>query len=605
MTGTGDSFLGDITVETLYPNGDGAANQWLGSDGNSTSNYLLVNETGAPVTTSYTGDSVSGHRDLYTLTDLVATTGTVVGVCHQAYAAASDAVTSRQMKVVNHVTFDAKLCDLHALHHLRELLLRAHREPGNRRERGRSPTSTRCSRVLRSCRCRLMPVMPAHRYVLLSALHRPTPVMPAHRYASPSCPAAAVSSGPVRARSPSPGRGPRRRSPSSPGPAPAGSCSPGRGTPPVSPPPVPARSPSRGRGRPGSVSTGPAGSPSRGRGPSRSALTAPAGSCSTATATPTSPPTSTCTPHRNGHGSSSTRPPGTRPVPSPSPRRASSRSSSTGPRPSSFTLPGQHPQTAIVAELATDVVVARNGRLLFRGRVGASTETHSGTVDTVNFTAVDYRGMLDHRVLWPDSTLEYTGVDQSDIAWQVIADTQALGNLGITRGVGAVTGVVRDRTFTAGGHCRADVERSRRRRRRVRLGHRPEPGVQRVPPATGPQHRPRSRLRPRHRRGHHHRRPVQIRERRLLHRRHPPDVARDPDRHRARRDRTVGTPKSGRERHLASHRRPGSGRRARRRVAADLGAHCHPARRPRGTRTRCGSATPYGSSCGPAASTST
>jgi len=107
MAGTGDTFLGDIKVETLYPNGDGNANQWLGSDGNSVSNYLLVNEVGAPVTTSYVGDAVSGHQDLYQLTNLVSTTGAILGVCHQVTAAASDA-GAKSFKIVNRRAADTK-----------------------------------------------------------------------------------------------------------------------------------------------------------------------------------------------------------------------------------------------------------------------------------------------------------------------------------------------------------------------------------------------------------------------------------------------------------------------------------------------------------------
>jgi hypothetical protein len=100
MAGAGDSFLGDAKVETLYPNGNGAASQWVGSDADSVNNYLLVNETGAPVTTTYTASSVTGNQDLYTLDDLVSTAGTVLGVCHAAHAAKSDAGV-QDLKVVN------------------------------------------------------------------------------------------------------------------------------------------------------------------------------------------------------------------------------------------------------------------------------------------------------------------------------------------------------------------------------------------------------------------------------------------------------------------------------------------------------------------------
>jgi microcystin-dependent protein len=118
----------------------------------------------------------------------------------------------------------------------------------------------------------------------------------------------------------------------------------------------------------------------------------------------------------------------------------------------SFTMPGSHPETALVAELATDVVCVRGGRTMFRGRVQASQDTLSADADTVAFTAVDYRGMLDRRLLWSNSTLSFRGADQADIAWQMIVDTQAQtgGNLGITRGAAAATGILRDRDYQAG-----------------------------------------------------------------------------------------------------------------------------------------------------------
>ena len=128
-----------------------------------------------------------------------------------------------------------------------------------------------------------------------------------------------------------------------------------------------------------------------------------------------------------------------------------------------FTMPGvidlsgPAPETALVKELATDVYVTRNGRPVFRGRVGTSAETHANDADTVQFTAVDYRGLLDHRIIWPGSQLTFNATfppnDESAIAWQMITDSQAQagGDLGITEGTGiGTTGVLRDRTYTAG-----------------------------------------------------------------------------------------------------------------------------------------------------------
>jgi hypothetical protein len=118
----------------------------------------------------------------------------------------------------------------------------------------------------------------------------------------------------------------------------------------------------------------------------------------------------------------------------------------------SFTLPEAHPETAAVVELSRDVVVARNGSPLFRGRVGASGDTLNATAESVNFVANDYRAMLDRRIFWPTSTLHFTATDQADIAWQLIADTQAQpgGNWGVVRGAAATTGTARDRTYAAG-----------------------------------------------------------------------------------------------------------------------------------------------------------
>lgn len=80
-TGTPNDFLGDCKVQTLYPTGNGDFSQMLGSDADSVNNYALVNETGAPVTTSYVEDSTAGDRDFYQMGDVaLAATATILGV---------------------------------------------------------------------------------------------------------------------------------------------------------------------------------------------------------------------------------------------------------------------------------------------------------------------------------------------------------------------------------------------------------------------------------------------------------------------------------------------------------------------------------------------
>lgn len=92
--GTGSSpyndFLGDCRVEALFPNGNGNSSVLVGSDGNSTDNYLLVDET-APATADYVESSTVGDKDTYTYTNLTATSGTVYGVAVRPYAAKTDA----------------------------------------------------------------------------------------------------------------------------------------------------------------------------------------------------------------------------------------------------------------------------------------------------------------------------------------------------------------------------------------------------------------------------------------------------------------------------------------------------------------------------------
>lgn len=115
----------------------------------------------------------------------------------------------------------------------------------------------------------------------------------------------------------------------------------------------------------------------------------------------------------------------------------------------SWTIPGRHPQTALIEEMETDLVVARDGVALFRGRINTSDDTLSENVHTCTFAATDYRGVLDRRIIWPGSTIQFTQVDQAAIAQRLITDTQALGSLGINVGA-ATTGVKRDRTYEVG-----------------------------------------------------------------------------------------------------------------------------------------------------------
>jgi hypothetical protein len=89
---TNNNFLGDCRVEALFPSGNGNSSQLVGSDSNSTDNYLLVDEAD-PSTSDYVESSTVGDKDTYTYGNLTPTTGTVYAVQIIPHAAKTDAGT--------------------------------------------------------------------------------------------------------------------------------------------------------------------------------------------------------------------------------------------------------------------------------------------------------------------------------------------------------------------------------------------------------------------------------------------------------------------------------------------------------------------------------
>lgn len=87
-----NDFLGDKVVLMGLPNGNGDSSQWVGSDGNSTDNYLLIDDPTASMS-DYIAASVSGNTDLSTMTD-VSTAYAILAYQQLTQAAKSDAGTS-------------------------------------------------------------------------------------------------------------------------------------------------------------------------------------------------------------------------------------------------------------------------------------------------------------------------------------------------------------------------------------------------------------------------------------------------------------------------------------------------------------------------------
>lgn len=86
-----DNFLGDIRVDHYAPNGNGNSSQLLGSDADSTDNYLLVDDATPDDDSTYVESSTSGQKDTYTIANMAHTPATIHGVCVKAVAKKDDA----------------------------------------------------------------------------------------------------------------------------------------------------------------------------------------------------------------------------------------------------------------------------------------------------------------------------------------------------------------------------------------------------------------------------------------------------------------------------------------------------------------------------------
>ncbi len=97
-TAPASTFLGDVRVETLLPNGAGASSQWTPSAG---SNWQNVDETPPNGDTDYNSDGTVGDEDRYTHPALPTTVGTVLATQLTYYARKDDA-GARSMSGILH-----------------------------------------------------------------------------------------------------------------------------------------------------------------------------------------------------------------------------------------------------------------------------------------------------------------------------------------------------------------------------------------------------------------------------------------------------------------------------------------------------------------------
>lgn len=87
--GTGsdnNDFLGDVTVRTLYPDGDDTVQFATTANGSYSTHYENVNFGNSLPNTDYVEDASTGNRDIYTLADSTDNFATVFGVVGWAFA---------------------------------------------------------------------------------------------------------------------------------------------------------------------------------------------------------------------------------------------------------------------------------------------------------------------------------------------------------------------------------------------------------------------------------------------------------------------------------------------------------------------------------------
>lgn len=74
-----NDFRGDVRVDCYLPDGNGNSSQLVGSDGNSTDNYQLVDESSQNGDTDYVQSSTVNNKDTYTFADMSHTPSSIFG----------------------------------------------------------------------------------------------------------------------------------------------------------------------------------------------------------------------------------------------------------------------------------------------------------------------------------------------------------------------------------------------------------------------------------------------------------------------------------------------------------------------------------------------
>lgn len=122
-----------------------------------------------------------------------------------------------------------------------------------------------------------------------------------------------------------------------------------------------------------------------------------------------------------------------------------------------FVMDGRDPNALLPVETTTDIVALRNNHKIYRGRLGSSQDSLDENTHSVQFSGIDYRGMLGRRLI-PEGGLSYATTDQATIAQGLITAAQANpgGAWGITNGI-STPSVARSISFAAGAYIDASM----------------------------------------------------------------------------------------------------------------------------------------------------
>lgn len=122
----------------------------------------------------------------------------------------------------------------------------------------------------------------------------------------------------------------------------------------------------------------------------------------------------------------------------------------------SFNIRGTDPLAGHIDELATDLHLLRRNRAgvveqLYRGRVGGVGDELSASGHVVSVPTLDYRAVLERRILASGSQVTWTTADRFDIAFGLITQAQNKtgGDYGIANGAG-LSGKTATMTFELG-----------------------------------------------------------------------------------------------------------------------------------------------------------